>query len=174
MTAFVTLYGVQALLPALSTDLHLSPAASSLAIPVSTAAMAVAVLQGLALGGPHGRRCGRPGTRCRTMTVRACHADDFTPRVRHQADVFATVLAPRTAGQGVALVPQLGVVGPPDAVLLTGCRSAGTPGSPSAAEPAGTQPSPSPPGRCVRRSHANCARTSDGTVAWHSGPGGAN
>lgn len=44
MTTFMTLYCVQALLPAFSTDLHLSPATSSLTISVSTAAMAVAVV----------------------------------------------------------------------------------------------------------------------------------
>ncbi|WP_329166853.1 MFS transporter [Streptomyces sp. NBC_01387] len=44
MTTFMTLYCVQALLPALSSGFHLSPAASSLTISVSTAAMAVAVV----------------------------------------------------------------------------------------------------------------------------------
>ncbi|MFD4553900.1 MFS transporter [Streptomyces sp. NPDC058469] len=44
ITTFMTLYCVQALLPALSTDLRLSPAAVSLTISVSTAAMAVAVV----------------------------------------------------------------------------------------------------------------------------------
>lgn len=54
------------------------------------------------------------------MTVRACQAAGFTPRVRHQVDEFATVLALVAAGQGVALVPQLGVTGPADpAVRLT-------------------------------------------------------
>lgn len=60
-----------------------------------------------------------PGTLCHTMTVRACHAAGFTPRVRHRIDDFATVLALVAAGQGVALVPQLGVVDPPAAVRLT-------------------------------------------------------
>ncbi|WP_314247659.1 LysR family transcriptional regulator [Streptomyces sp. DSM 40907] len=61
-----------------------------------------------------------PGTLCHAMTVRACQAAGFTPRIRHQVDEFATVLALVAAGQGVAVVPQLGVTGPPDpAVRLT-------------------------------------------------------
>ncbi|WP_371482222.1 LysR family transcriptional regulator [Kitasatospora sp. NBC_00315] len=62
---------------------------------------------------------GTPGTLCRTMAVRACEAAGFTPRVRHQVDEFATVLALVAAGQGVALVPRLGAVDPPPGVLLT-------------------------------------------------------
>ncbi|NXY93001.1 LysR family transcriptional regulator [Streptomyces sp. BR123] len=50
-----------------------------------------------------------PGTLCHAMTVRACQAAGFTPRVRHQVDDFATVLALVAAGQGVAVVPQLGI-----------------------------------------------------------------
>ncbi|MFI1645335.1 LysR substrate-binding domain-containing protein [Streptomyces avidinii] len=53
-----------------------------------------------------------PGTLCHAMTVRACQAAGFTPRVRHRVDEFATVLALVAAGQGVAVVPQLGVTGP--------------------------------------------------------------
>ncbi|MFD0358196.1 LysR substrate-binding domain-containing protein [Streptomyces sp. NPDC127110] len=61
-----------------------------------------------------------PGTLCHAMTVRACQAAGFTPRIRHQVDEFDTVLALVAAGQGVAVVPQLGVTGPPDpAVVLT-------------------------------------------------------
>lgn len=60
-----------------------------------------------------------PGTLCHAMTVRACQAAGFTPRVRHQVDEFATVLALVAAGQGVALVPHLGAVNPPDEVVLT-------------------------------------------------------
>ncbi|MER5871523.1 LysR substrate-binding domain-containing protein [Streptomyces sp. NPDC002044] len=61
-----------------------------------------------------------PGTLCHAMTVRACRAAGFTPRVRHRVDEFATVLALVAAGQGVAVVPQLGITGPPDpAVRLT-------------------------------------------------------
>ncbi|MEU4949359.1 LysR substrate-binding domain-containing protein [Streptomyces lavendulae] len=53
-----------------------------------------------------------PGTLCHAMTVRACRAAGFTPRVRHQVDEFATVLALVAVGQGVAVVPQLGVTRP--------------------------------------------------------------
>jgi DNA-binding transcriptional LysR family regulator len=53
------------------------------------------------------------------MAVRACQAAGFTPRIRHHADDFATVLALVAAGQGVALVPELGVIGPPGGVVLT-------------------------------------------------------
>jgi DNA-binding transcriptional LysR family regulator len=60
-----------------------------------------------------------PGTLCHMMTVRACQAAGFTPRVRHQIDDFATVLALVAAGRGVALVPQLGAVDPPPGVTLT-------------------------------------------------------
>ncbi|WP_330333916.1 LysR family transcriptional regulator [Streptomyces sp. NBC_00536] len=49
------------------------------------------------------------GTLCHAMTVRACQAAGFTPRERHRVDEFATVLALVAAGQGVAVVPQLGV-----------------------------------------------------------------
>jgi YNFM family putative membrane transporter len=44
LATFMTLYGVQALLPAFASALHLSPAASSLTVSVSTAAMAVGVV----------------------------------------------------------------------------------------------------------------------------------
>jgi DNA-binding transcriptional LysR family regulator len=62
---------------------------------------------------------GTPGTMCHTMVVRACQAAGFTPRIRHHADDFGTVLALVAAGQGVALVPQLGVAQAPTGVLLT-------------------------------------------------------
>ncbi|MEU6867311.1 LysR family transcriptional regulator [Streptomyces sp. NPDC046876] len=61
-----------------------------------------------------------PGTLCHAMTVRACQAAGFAPRVRHRVDEFATVLALVAAGQGVAVVPQLGIPARPDpAVVLT-------------------------------------------------------
>ncbi|MEU9235707.1 LysR substrate-binding domain-containing protein [Streptomyces subrutilus] len=64
-----------------------------------------------------------PGTLCHAMTERACQAAGFAPRVRHRVDEFATVLALVAAGQGVAVVPQLGVTGPADpAVRLTRLR----------------------------------------------------
>ncbi|MFF3016689.1 LysR substrate-binding domain-containing protein [Streptomyces sp. NPDC057939] len=53
-----------------------------------------------------------PGTLCHAMTVRACQAAGFSPRVRHRVDEFATVLALVSAGLGVAVVPQLGTPGP--------------------------------------------------------------
>jgi len=62
---------------------------------------------------------GSPDTLCHTMAVRACQAAGFTPRIRHHADDFTTVLALVAAGQGVALVPQLGAVDPPADVTLT-------------------------------------------------------
>ena len=47
------------------------------------------------------------GTLCHDATLRACAAQGYTPRVRHRADDFATVLALVGAGQGVSLVPEL-------------------------------------------------------------------
>jgi DNA-binding transcriptional LysR family regulator len=66
---------------------------------------------------------GTPGTLCHTMTVRACQAAGFTPRVRHHADDFGTVLALVAAGQGVALVPELGLLTPPANVVLTALQT---------------------------------------------------
>ncbi|WP_327302702.1 LysR substrate-binding domain-containing protein [Streptomyces sp. NBC_01298] len=61
-----------------------------------------------------------PGTLCHAMTVRACEDAGFEPRIRHQVDEFATVLALVAAGQGVAVVPQLGITADADpAVALT-------------------------------------------------------
>ncbi|MFD8557261.1 LysR substrate-binding domain-containing protein [Streptosporangium canum] len=62
----------------------------------------------------------KPGTLCHTMTVRACQAAGFAPRIRHHIDDFATVLAMVAVGQGVALVPELGAADPPGGVRLTG------------------------------------------------------
>ncbi|MFJ1864573.1 LysR substrate-binding domain-containing protein [Streptomyces sp. NPDC088097] len=63
------------------------------------------------------------GTLCHAMAVRACRAAGFIPRIRHQVDEFATVLALVAAGQGVAVVPQLGITGPLDpAVALSRLR----------------------------------------------------
>ena len=61
---------------------------------------------------------GSPGTLCHSMVIRACQACGFTPRIRHHADDFATVLALVAAGQGVSLVPQLGVAETPPGVRL--------------------------------------------------------
>jgi DNA-binding transcriptional LysR family regulator len=60
-----------------------------------------------------------PGTLCYLMTMRLCQAAGFSPRIRHHADDFATVLALVAAGQGVALVPQLALADRPDGVVLT-------------------------------------------------------
>ena len=60
-----------------------------------------------------------PGTLCHLMTVRLCQGADFSPRIRHHADDFTTVLALVAAGQGVALVPQLALADRPDGVALT-------------------------------------------------------
>ncbi|MRH88727.1 LysR family transcriptional regulator [Nocardia sp. SYP-A9097] len=62
---------------------------------------------------------GTSGTLCHTMTVRACRAAGFTPRIRHHADDFGAVLALVAAGQGVALVPDLGALSVPAGVILT-------------------------------------------------------
>ena len=60
-----------------------------------------------------------PGTMCQQMTVRACLAAGFAPRTRHQVDDFTTTLTLVAAGQGVALVPQLGLADPPPGIVLT-------------------------------------------------------
>ncbi|MEV4412006.1 LysR family transcriptional regulator [Catellatospora sp. NPDC049609] len=59
-----------------------------------------------------------PGTLCHTVALRTCQAAGYQPRVRHHADDFTAVLALVAAGQGVALVPQLGAVQPPPGVRL--------------------------------------------------------
>ncbi|MBW4719885.1 LysR family transcriptional regulator [Saccharothrix obliqua] len=60
-----------------------------------------------------------PGTLCHAVTERVCRATGFTPRARHHADDFATVLALVAAGQGVSLVPRLALDAPPGGVHLT-------------------------------------------------------
>ena len=62
---------------------------------------------------------GSPGTLCHSLIIRACEASGFTPRIRHYADDFGTVLALVAAGQGVSLTPQLGLSGAPSGVALT-------------------------------------------------------
>jgi DNA-binding transcriptional LysR family regulator len=59
-----------------------------------------------------------PGTLCHTATLHVCRAAGFTPRPRHHADDFETVLALVAAGQGVSLVPQLAAARPPAGVRL--------------------------------------------------------
>lgn len=61
---------------------------------------------------------GSPGTLCHSLALRLCHDAGFTPRVRHHADDFTAVLALVAAGQGVAVVPQLGVEHLPPSVRL--------------------------------------------------------
>ena len=109
-------------------DLVPSPAEPGLATePLFTEAMYLAspAADGPPPGDPVAARrdslwiMGTPGTLCRTMAVRVCEAAGFTPRVRHQVDEFATVLALVAAGQGVALVPRLGAVDRPAGVTLT-------------------------------------------------------
>jgi DNA-binding transcriptional LysR family regulator len=58
-------------------------------------------------------------TRCGTMTIRACEAAGFRPRVRHVVDDFSTVLALVGVACGVALVPQLATEEPVPDVVLT-------------------------------------------------------
>lgn len=62
---------------------------------------------------------GSPGSQCHSMVLRTCQASGFTPRIRHHADDFATVLALVAAGQGVSLIPRLGLTGTPAGVTLT-------------------------------------------------------
>ena len=59
-----------------------------------------------------------PGTLCHTVTLQVCRTTGFTPRARHHADDFATVLALVAAGQGVSLVPQFATAQPPAGIRL--------------------------------------------------------
>ena len=61
---------------------------------------------------------GSPGTLCHLMAMRLCQAAGFTPRIRHYADDFAAVLTLVSAGQGVAVVPELALADCPDGVAL--------------------------------------------------------
>jgi DNA-binding transcriptional LysR family regulator len=105
--------------PLLSETIYL--AAPCAATPVGAAAAGA----GADLDDPVGRCRDRqwivssPDTLCYLMAVRLCHASGFSPRIRHYADDFATVLALVAAGQGVALVPELAAADPPDGVVLT-------------------------------------------------------
>jgi DNA-binding transcriptional LysR family regulator len=95
-----------------------------------------------------------PGTLCHLMTERLCQASGFSPRIRHRADDFATVLALVAAGQGVALVPELALADCPDGVVRTAlsarrrtliaCR-AGTAGHPAIAACAAAITAAAPP-----------------------------
>ncbi|MFD7728987.1 LysR substrate-binding domain-containing protein [Kitasatospora phosalacinea] len=59
------------------------------------------------------------GTLCHAMVQRVCQSAGFGPRVRHRVDDFAAQLALVAAGQGVALVPHLGIDRCPPGVVLT-------------------------------------------------------
>jgi DNA-binding transcriptional LysR family regulator len=48
-----------------------------------------------------------PGTVCHSVTVQLCRAAGFSPRARHHADDFTTVLSLVAAGQGVSVVPAM-------------------------------------------------------------------
>jgi DNA-binding transcriptional LysR family regulator len=61
---------------------------------------------------------GTPGTLCHTVTMLIGQTAGFTPVVRHHTDDFTAVLALVAAGQGVALVPQLGAAQPFPGVRL--------------------------------------------------------
>jgi len=61
---------------------------------------------------------GSPDTLCHLMAVRLCQAAGFAPRIRHYADDFAAVLTLVAAGQGVAVIPELGLAACPDGVAL--------------------------------------------------------
>jgi DNA-binding transcriptional LysR family regulator len=50
-----------------------------------------------------------PGTVCHTVTVQLCRAAGFSPRGRHHADDFTTVLSLVAAGIGVSVVPAMAV-----------------------------------------------------------------
>jgi DNA-binding transcriptional LysR family regulator len=59
------------------------------------------------------------GTLCHTVTVQLCRSAGFTPRARHHADDFTTVLSLVAAGQGASIVPAMAVAeAPPDGVRL--------------------------------------------------------
>jgi DNA-binding transcriptional LysR family regulator len=60
-----------------------------------------------------------PGTLCHSLALHLCRQAGFTPRARHYADDFATVLALAAAGQGVALVPRLALSDSTPGVRLT-------------------------------------------------------
>jgi DNA-binding transcriptional LysR family regulator len=68
---------------------------------------------------------GSPGSMCHALVVRACQAAGFTPRIRHVADDFATVLVLVGAGQGASLIPQLGLASPLPGALAPGSGPAG-------------------------------------------------
>src|SRR6201996_5578148 len=62
---------------------------------------------------------GTPDTLCHSLVLRACQASGFTPRIRHHADDFATVLALVAAGPGASLIPPPGAIAVPPGITLT-------------------------------------------------------
>ncbi|MEV0681758.1 LysR substrate-binding domain-containing protein [Actinosynnema sp. NPDC050436] len=61
---------------------------------------------------------GSPGTLCHAVAAQVCRDAGFTPRTRHHADDYTTVLALVAADQGVSLVPRLAATDPPAGVRL--------------------------------------------------------
>jgi DNA-binding transcriptional LysR family regulator len=59
-----------------------------------------------------------PGTSCHEMAVEWCEAAGFTPQAVHRVDDYGAVLALVGVGLGVAFVPELGVDGAPEGVVL--------------------------------------------------------
>jgi DNA-binding transcriptional LysR family regulator len=59
-----------------------------------------------------------PGTVCHTVTVQLCRAAGFSPRGRHHADDFTTVLALVAAGLGASVVPAMALPDGADGVRL--------------------------------------------------------
>ncbi|MFC9897238.1 LysR substrate-binding domain-containing protein [Nocardia sp. NPDC127579] len=95
------------------------PALDSEPLLEETVYLAATTSGGLAARDDAAWIAGTPGTLCHTVTIRACEAAGFTPRIRHHADDFGTVLALVAAGQGVALVPELGATAAPAGVVFT-------------------------------------------------------
>lgn len=60
-----------------------------------------------------------PATACGAMTRRVCEVAGFSPRIRHVVDDFSVALELVAINQGVALVPDLGLVRRPRGVRLT-------------------------------------------------------
>lgn len=105
--------------PLFEETVHLATRASEPAVPATEELSAQSLSASLATHADSAWIAGTPGTLCHELTIRACQATGFTPRIRHHADDFGTVLALVAAGQGVALVPDLGTQPTPDQVLLT-------------------------------------------------------
>jgi DNA-binding transcriptional LysR family regulator len=66
-----------------------------------------------------------PATSCLEVTLAACAAAGFAPRLVHRTNDFTTVMAFVAAGLGLALVPRLGQGRVPDGVAVVALR--GTP-----------------------------------------------